>query len=227
DGNSILTMSPENYYTDGTYPKNNAVFGIIDFEEETCNTKFKEDDFRLVDLGLDYYAPQSFTDKEGRRVQIGWLRMNKPFENHKWVGIMSLPRVVEVKNKQITTDVHPNISSLFTREVDMEDIDLKNPICIKATLKDNSKINIGGYEIAFENNIITVDRTKVFNQKYVNLKASTQLLKDEFYIEVYIDYGVIETYINKGQYVISHIVNPLENKLQISNLSDFKVYTIE
>ena len=49
---------------------------------------------------------------------------------------------------------------------------------------------------------------------------------DECNIEVYIDYGVIETYINKGQYVISHIVNPLENKLQIDNLSDFKIYTI-
>ena len=67
---------------------------------------------------------------------------------------------------------------------------------------------------------------KVFNEEYVNLKASTPKLEDECNIEVYIDYGVIETYINKGQYVISHIVNPLENKLQIDNLSDFKIYTI-
>ena len=89
DGSSVLTMSPENYFTDGTHPTNNAVFGIVDFEEETCNTKFEKDDFRLVDLGRDYYAPQSFVDKEGRRVQIGWIRMNKPFENHTWLGMMS------------------------------------------------------------------------------------------------------------------------------------------
>lgn len=224
--NNILVMSPENYYTDGTYPTNNAVIGIVDFEEESCNTKFDKDDFRLADLGLDYYAPQTFIDKDGRRVQFGWLRMNKPFENHTWLGMMSLPRVIEVKNKEITTNVHPNISSLFTKEIDIDDVDFSNPTCIKATLKDNSKISIGGYEITFENNIITANRTKVFNEEYVNLKASTPKLEDECNIEVYIDYGVIETYINKGQYVISHIVNPLENKLQIDNLSDFKIYTI-
>ena len=140
--------------------------------------------------------------------------------------MMSLPRVIEVKNKEITTNVHPNISSLFIKEINIDNVDFSNPTCIKATLKDNSKISIGGYEITFENNIITANRTKVFNEEYVNLKASTPKLEDECNIEVYIDYGVIETYINKGQYVISHIVNPLENKLQIDNLSDFKIYTI-
>ena len=44
DGKYVLTISPENYYTDGINPTNNAVFGIVDFEEETCNTKFKKDD---------------------------------------------------------------------------------------------------------------------------------------------------------------------------------------
>ena len=49
--------------------------------------------------------------------------MNKPFENHTWLGMMSLPRVVEVKNGQIITNVHPNISSLFTKEVDIDHVD--------------------------------------------------------------------------------------------------------
>ena len=132
--------------------------------------------------------------------------MNKPFENHTWLGMMSLPRVVEVKNGQIITNVHPNISSLFTKEVDIDHVDLKNSICIKATL--------------------TGDRAKVCNQENVALKSSTKVLEDNCYIEVYIDYGVVEVYINNGQYVMSHIVNPLESKLEASNLSDFKVYTI-
>ena len=96
----------------------------------------------------------------------------------------------------------------------------------KATLKNNSKINIGGYEISFENKTITGDRAKVCNQENVALKSSTKVLEDNCYIEVYIDYGVVEVYINNGQYVMSHIVNPLESKLETSNLSDFKVYTI-
>ena len=96
--NNILVMSPENYYTDGTYPTNNAVIGIVDFEEESCNTKFDKDDFRLADLGLGTMPTN--IDKDGRRVQFGWLRMNKPFENH-MARNDEFTRVIEVKIKKL------------------------------------------------------------------------------------------------------------------------------
>ena len=225
-GKNILVMSPENYYVDGNYPKNNAIIGFVDFEEETCNTKFDENSFRVMDLGLDYYAPQSFLDEEGRRVVFGWLRMNKPFKNHTWTGMMSLPRIVDIKGDKITTNIHPNVSSLFTKEEKIENIDLSKQLCIKAKLKNDSQINIGGYEIIFKDGILTANREKVLNEEYANLKASTPKLKDECNVEIYSDYGVIETYINDGLYVISHITNPLNSQIEINHVDEYKIYTI-
>ena len=225
DNENVLVMSPEKYYTDGTYPTNNAVIGLVDFEEGSCNTKFDIDAFRIMDLGLDYYAPQSFLDEEGRRVTFGWLRMNNPFENHTWTGMMSLPRVTNVKDGEIITSVHPNISSLFKKESNIDSVDLSEPVCIKAELKEGSVINIGGYEISFSNNILTGDRTKVFKDEFMNMKASTPEI-DSCNVEIYVDYGVVETYINGGLYVIGHIVSDMGSSLTINNVETYTINTI-
>ena len=49
--------------------------------------------------GGAFYAPQSFWDAHGRRIQIGWLRESRPPTVHGpagWAGAMSLPRVLRV-----------------------------------------------------------------------------------------------------------------------------------
>lgn len=48
-----------------------------------------------VDLGMRWYAPQSFTAPDGRRIVFGWLREREsevPYAIQKRVGVMSLPR---------------------------------------------------------------------------------------------------------------------------------------
>jgi len=49
--------------------------------------------------GGAFYAPQSFWDAKGRRIQFGWLRESRPATVHGpagWAGAMSLPRVLRV-----------------------------------------------------------------------------------------------------------------------------------
>jgi beta-fructofuranosidase len=49
--------------------------------------------------GGAFYAPQSFWDAKGRRIQFGWLRESRPAAVHGpagWAGVMSLPRVLRV-----------------------------------------------------------------------------------------------------------------------------------
>jgi beta-fructofuranosidase len=53
----------------------------------------------LVDAGPSFYAPQSFTDDEGRRVMFGWLMERRTVDAQVadgWSGAMTLPRVVSV-----------------------------------------------------------------------------------------------------------------------------------
>jgi len=53
----------------------------------------------LVDGGPSFYAPQSFTDKAGRRIMIGWLRERRSDGEQVlagWSGAMTLPRVLHI-----------------------------------------------------------------------------------------------------------------------------------
>ncbi len=53
---------------------------------------------KSVDLGLrHFYAPQSFTTSDGRRIQFGWAQEARPDAaavEAGWSGVMSLPRTV-------------------------------------------------------------------------------------------------------------------------------------
>lgn len=53
---------------------------------------------RHLDLGLrHFYAPQSFTAADGRRIQFGWAQEARPeaaVQQAGWSGVMSLPRVL-------------------------------------------------------------------------------------------------------------------------------------
>lgn len=59
---------------------------------------------RLVDSGAGacFYAPQTFVEKKGRRVMIGWLREARSVEDQAaagWSGTMSLPRYLSLSEK--------------------------------------------------------------------------------------------------------------------------------
>ncbi|AJY77350.1 glycoside hydrolase family 32 protein [Paenibacillus beijingensis] len=67
--------------------------------------RFDWDTMGDVDLGFEYYAPQSFLDGQGRRIIIAWLnawdwmpwfKNFGPTGKNDWCGAMSLPRVVEL-----------------------------------------------------------------------------------------------------------------------------------
>lgn len=53
-----------------------------------------ETEFRLLDAGANYYAPQSF-EANGRRIMYGWMSPfseNAPMQSDGWCGQMTLPR---------------------------------------------------------------------------------------------------------------------------------------
>ena len=94
DGQWYLVVSPQgipcrNVYGCGYF----AVQG--DWRGECTLGRFHE-----MDAGFDYYAPQSFADGAGRRIQMGWMGMpdadygNAPTVAHGWQHCMTVPRVL-------------------------------------------------------------------------------------------------------------------------------------
>lgn len=94
DGQWYLAVSPQgiqcqNIYGCGYF----AVYG--DWRGECTLGEFHE-----MDAGFDYYAPQSFVDENGRRIQIGWMGMpdadygNAPTVAHGWQHCFTVPRLL-------------------------------------------------------------------------------------------------------------------------------------
>ena len=195
---NVLVLSPEQMRSED--PTNNSVFGIVGFDNTTCTLNMDTDKFRFIDYGLDYYAPQSFIDKLGNRVQFGWLRMKEPVEDEngvKWIGAMTMPRVVTTEMGKIYTRLHPNLKAAFKTVTSLEN--LSAPGCLNIELSVNEELKItDSYVIYFDGKNVIADR--------VGKKYSAPCCGDSASLDIYIDSNIIEIYINDGESVISHVL---------------------
>lgn len=212
DSTGITIFSPMGFLNDGKEYDSAAICMVSPFDEATGTMKLS-DNYQFFDLGLDLYAPQSTTDENGNRVIVAWARMPEPVknENGKWSGLISIPRIVEVKNNHIYFRPHTNIKNSFVKKINSPD---KSEFMLKTSLKNGESINIGGYIIKRENDKIFADRSAVFtkNGNY-RLTAETPVINDGYELEIYVDKNLIEVFINNGEYVISHVVYGLTDEV--------------
>ena len=221
DDGYLFLGSPMGILADGLKYQDQAVYARADFDPKTCAFSLRER-LMFLDYGLDFYAPQSILDREGRRVLIGWMRMPKPATNlgkerGDWSGMMSLPRVVQVRNGQVCFQVHPNVEACFTRLVsDLSPLSEHKPVRLQGTIRNGQSWNLGGYQIQMGDGRIQTDRSMVFDhlEGFRLTAQSPQLAEDHCQLDVFVDENLIEIFINEGQYVLSHVVFGLGRTLE-------------
>ena len=219
-------MSPEHITNDGVNYTNNSIYSIVDFDEETCEMKITNG-YSYLDEGLDVYAPQTTLDKDGNRILIGWVRMPKKFEGEEWIGMMTLPRVINVIDNKVHFAVTENIQNLFTKEINRSDFDINNPCRIKVKLNKESHINIGGYKICVEDDSIAVDRSGVFaDTDFKAVKFKSSKLDGIYELDIFVDNGIIEIFINGGKYVITNVVYNMQSYIKYDNINELKIFEI-
>lgn len=227
DGKYILIMSPEHIKNDGINYSNNAIYSIVDFDEETCEMKINNG-YKYLDEGLDVYAPQTTLDKDGNRIVIGWVRMPEKFNGEEWIGMMTLPRVISVVNNKVHFKVPDYIQDLFSKEIEVAEFNTSKPCLIKAKLKSNGKVNIGGYRIKVKDDKILVDRGEVFTECELKaVKFNTPKLEGRYDLNIFIDKGIVEIFVNDGEYVITNVVYDMKSYIKYENLSELKIFEME
>lgn len=91
----------------------------------------------MVDIGASFYAPQSFTDAQGRRIMIGWCqeqRHDASCRSAGWQGVMTLPRIVALDDAgAMTFRVAPEVQQLEGRT--MVHLHECNPIAAQHALR--------------------------------------------------------------------------------------------
>lgn len=214
----ITVFSPMGFFKDGKEYDSAPVCILSSFDESTGKMELSEN-YQLFDFGLDLYAPQSTTDKDGNRVIIAWARMPEAV-NGKWNGMMCIPRVVEVKNNHIYFRPHPNIRNSFAKEITSPSQADSSGFMVKTSLHNGESINIGRYIIKREQDRIFTDRSAVFTGKdNFRLTAETPIIHEGYELEIYVDSNLIEVFVNNGEYVLSSVVYGLSDKITGSKYS--------
>ena len=116
DGKWVLLTSPQDMEAiPGRYNSGNGTLCLIgNWDGE--DSDFEVENNQCIDNGIDYYAPQTITLADGRRIMIGWMQNWDTCNNYTpsdlWCGQMSIPREVTVRDGRLYQVPAKEIESL-------------------------------------------------------------------------------------------------------------------
>lgn len=217
DGTGVLLVSPMGLLEDGAAPTDMAICLLADFDEGTCQMSLA-DTYQFLDYGLDLYAPQTALDAEGCRTMIAWLRMPEVVADKRgaWRGMMCLPRVVEVADGHIYFRIHPNVRAAYSQPLTPDRISVRAGYRMRIELHEGEVLDLGGYRITRANGRIVADRSAVcpHNGK-CRLRSETPVIREGDRLDIFVDANMVETYVNDGEYVLSHAVYGLADRIRV------------
>lgn len=136
DSQWILSVSPQGLEKEAYCYQNVYQSGwfLLDGEPEG---EYRLSDFQEWDMGFDFYAPQTFQDKNGRRLLIGWAGMpdaadqyQNPTVERGWQHALTVPRELTLQNKRVYQYPAEEINCLRGKEQEIftgQEIQLENP----------------------------------------------------------------------------------------------------
>ena len=197
DGKNVLVISPQEVRAtkDGFHNGNNTAFLIGEYDKE--NKKFNREKTKVIDFGLDFYAPQTFEDKDGRRIMIGWMH---------YYGDT-------VKYEKITIDKEVSLEGINGRVLDMTlDIDASKAEEFEIKFAKNNE-----YEtiIRYYSKRNTIEFDRSYSGKYGDILHKREMkVKDndgKLRMRLVLDKYSAEIFANDGEQVMtSTFYTPLD-----------------
>ena len=177
---------------------------------------------------MDLYAPQSTVDAQGRRILMAWLRMPQPVDG-KWQGMMSIPRVVEVKERKNLFPCASKYPKMYIqkrlihqKKLQTQDIDY-DFLC-----RTERKLMLEDIVSSVRVKKICTDRSTLYTAfPQFRTEFATPELADGFNLEVYVDQNLIEVFVNEGEAVISNAVYQLGNEIKVQGNVSVAIETLE
>ena len=159
DGKAVLLTSPQDMLPYGfEYHNGNGTLCLIgSYDEET--ESFTEEHNQSIDYGIDFYAPQTILAPDGRRIMIGWMQnwdtCNLHTPDQPWLGQMTLPRELSVKNGRLYQNPIRELEAMRGEEVRHENVTFSGEI---------SLADIEGRKVDMELTVRPVDAEKLYQR---------------------------------------------------------------
>lgn len=235
----VLIMSPQGIQPQGYEYQGSYQAGYLLGDVNWEKVKFEaETDFKELDRGFDFYAPQSFTDEAGNQILWGWMGMAdsspefiNPTVETGWQHALTLPRVLTVEAGQLKQRPHQAYEVLRQNitegQIDATDeifndlsgeiYELKLvfsdvPTDFSMTLRQDTRIDYREGVITLSHGYSGFGRRK----RQIQLNELNEL-------RVFSDSSSIELFINDGEYVMTTRVYPDAGSNQINIAADGKI----
>ena len=238
-GNKFITLfspqgkKPENYQFRNFFQSGYIIGEWAPGQPYTIDQSFTE-----IDHGHDFYAPQTFIAKDGRRIAIAWMDMwesNMPSKAHGWAGCFTLPRELTLTkdNKVIMQPIaeltslrqaHQTISARELAKNSAQKMKDDAGCCEIELIWDlaNSPAEKFGFWIGKgmqfyidrQSNRLIIERhypdDVISDYRSAELPNSNQLK-----IHAYIDHSSAEIFINDGEITFSSRIYPQKNEREL------------
>jgi len=183
------------------------------------NGKAELSDFKSLDYGFDFYAPQSLESEDGRRIMTAWMGLpdetDHPSADNGWIHQLTAPRQISYAHGQLIQTPITELQTLRGNEIVIPtgentfDLESKS-FELKITLQWGSSLRLhqseSGYcEIRLDkaSKILYFDRTHTLLRVGDTLREL--LLDQSEFVQLHIlsDSSSIEVFINNGEAVMS------------------------
>jgi beta-fructofuranosidase len=232
DGKDYLVISPMRYPKSGLDFVNNNSSVIVTGQVDWANRTFKAEQFKEIDHGHDFYAPQTLEDDQGRRFMIAWMhtwgRRNVLKEkNHGWFGQMTLPRQLVATETGLNQVIPENILSQLPQLSLNDEVFEGGYLTLDLSSGQSQAIRLGS-----ETDYLTFGYHADKSEVYIDRRSLLQDLTGEeewdttyravkveaHHLDVIIDKSSIEVIVNQGEESLTSAYYLTEGQRRLSNL---------
>ncbi|MEG2565636.1 MAG: glycoside hydrolase family 32 protein [Acinetobacter sp.] len=197
--------------------------------------------FREMDHGHDFYAPQSFTTPDGRRIVMGWLSMwgsSMPEKADGWAGMLTLPREVTLDARQQLRmnpvkeleslrgqlrvwSVSEQLNSALVVEENVVAMEVILGLDIARSRAEQYGISLGkGLRIYVDTQSLRVVLERDYPQHGLSGYRSVPLpAGDTLTLRLFIDSSSVELFVNQGEFTLSSRIYPEPDDRQLALFS--------
>lgn len=227
-GQKILSVSPQGLERKTWKFQNVYQSGYFPLQDENP----QEEQFREWDMGFDFYAPQTFTDGNGRRILIGWMGMPDADEEYGnktigegWQHCLTVPRELRIQDGQILQYPVKELESLRKERTLLHDEKGEAEIRTEVNegfdllledihmIESSFKISLGGQMLLkYENGVAEIGFPGLTGAGRTVRKAKIDSFRN---IRLLVDTSAAEIYLNDGEIVFSTRYYPDREDLQL------------
>ncbi|MFJ7754556.1 glycoside hydrolase family 32 protein [Peribacillus muralis] len=213
---------------------------------------FSYGDFRLLDYGFDFYAPQTIQDFQGRRIMIAWMAMwesEMPEQKNNWAGAMTIPRELTIQDNKILSNPILEIKKLRENAVQYKNITVEGEhtfnqisgdiyeleVIIDAQASLTFGVKVRRSEALNQETLLMHNRAESLLELNRNRSGSgpkgsrvvpVKLHDNKLCLRIFIDKSSIEVFINNGEKVMSARIYPDQTANGISFFSEKEITLI-